>query len=138
MQDLHLHSQFSFDSNTNPEENIKSAIKNGIKIMAFTDHMDNFCQNDRDISFDLGEYFPTIYKLREKYKNQIKILAGIEIGLAYENSDKINEFIDKNPFDFIIGSIHCVEFEDVWSNRKNIEKNPQHYFRKYYEYMLNA
>lgn len=83
MQDLHLHSHFSFDSNTNPEENVKSAIKNKIKIMAFTDHLDNFCQNDRDISFDLDEYFSTIYKLREKYKNQIKILAGIEIGLAY-------------------------------------------------------
>ncbi|MDU5373405.1 PHP domain-containing protein, partial [Anaerococcus vaginalis] len=37
MQDLHLHSHFSFDSNTNPEENVKSAIKNKIKIMAFTD-----------------------------------------------------------------------------------------------------
>lgn len=28
MIDLHLHSHFSFDSNTNPEENVKSAIKN--------------------------------------------------------------------------------------------------------------
>ena len=128
MIDLHLHSHFSFDSNTNPEENVKSAIKNKIKIMAFTDHLDNFCQNDRDISFDLDEYFSTIYKLREKYKNQIKILAGIEIGLAYENADKIDKFIDENPFDFVIGSIHAVEFKDVWLNRKNIEKNQERFF----------
>lgn len=138
MQDLHLHSHFSFDSNTNPEENVKSAIKNKIKIMAFTDHLDNFCQNDRDISFDLDEYFSTIYKLREKYKNQIKILAGIEIGLAYENADKIDKFIDENPFDFVIGSIHAVEFKDVWLNRKNIENNPKYFFKKYYEYMLEC
>lgn len=138
MQDLHLHSEFSFDSYTDPEENIKAAIKNNIKIMAFTDHMDNFCQNDRDISFDLEKYFSTIYKFREKYKNQIKILAGVEVGLAYENADKINQFIDENPFDFIIGSIHAVEFKDIWSNRKIIEKNPKYYFRKYYQYMLES
>lgn len=138
MQDLHLHSNFSFDSNTDPEENIKSAIKNDIKIMAFTDHMDNFCQNSRDISFDLEKYFSTIYKLREKYEDKIKILAGIEVGIAYENADKINEFIEENPFDFVIGSIHAVEFEDVWSNRKNIEKNPEYYYRKYYKYMLDS
>ena len=138
MQDLHLHSEFSFDSYTDPEENIKAAIRNNIKIMAFTDHMDNFCQNDRDISFDLEKYFSTIYKFREKYKNQIKILAGVEVGLAYENADKINQFIDENPFDFIIGSIHAVEFKDIWSNRKIIEKNPKYYFRKYYQYMLES
>lgn len=138
MQDLHLHSEFSFDSYTDPEENIKAAIKNNIKIMAFTDHMDNFCQNDRDISFDLEKYFSTIYKFREKYKNQIKILAGVEVGLAYENADKINQFIDENPFDFIIGSIHAVEFKDIWSNRKIIEENPKYYFRKYYQYMLES
>lgn len=138
MQDLHLHSEFSFDSYTDPEENIKVAIKNKVKIMAFTDHMDNFCQNDRDISFDLEKYFSTIYKFREKYKNQIKILAGVEVGLAYENADKINQFIDENPFDFIIGSIHAVEFKDIWSNRKIIEKNPKYYFRKYYQYMLES
>ena len=138
MQDLHLHSEFSFDSYTDPEENIKAAIRNNIKIMAFTDHMDNFCQNDRDISFDLEKYFSTIYKFREKYKNQIKILAGVEVGLACENADKINQFIDENPFDFIIGSIHAVEFKDIWSNRKIIEENPKYYFRKYYQYMLES
>lgn len=138
MQDLHLHSKFSFDSYTDPEENIKAAIRNNIKIMAFTDHIDNFCQNDRDISFDLEKYFSTIYKFREKYKNQIKILAGVEVGLAYENADKINQFIDENPFDFIIGSIHAVEFNDIWSNRKSIEKNPKYYFKKYYQYMLES
>ena len=138
MQDLHLHSEFSFDSYTDPEENIKAAIKNKVKIMAFTDHMDNFCQNDRDIFFDLEKYFSTIYKFREKYKNQIKILAGVEVGLACENADKINQFIDENPFDFIIGSIHAVEFKDIWSNRKIIEENPKYYFRKYYQYMLES
>ena len=91
MQDLHLHSEFSFDSYTDPEENIKSAIKNNIKIMAFTDHIDIYCQNDENWSFDIDKYFSTIYKLREKYKNQIKILAGVEVGLAYENADKINK-----------------------------------------------
>lgn len=138
MQDLHLHSEFSFDSYTDPEENIKSAIKNNIKIMAFTDHIDIYCQNDENWSFDIDKYFSTIYKLREKYKNQIKILAGVEVGLAYENADKINKFIDDNHFDFAIGSIHAVEFKDIWSNRKNIEKNPKYNFRKYYQYMLES
>lgn len=139
MQDLHMHSKFSFDSLTNPEENIKSCINNNIKIMAFTDHIDKYCQKNRDdMAFDLDEYFSTIYSLREKYKNEIKILAGVEIGIAYENKEEINKLIEDNPFDFIIGSIHAVNFSDVWGQRENIAKDPIKSFRKYYTYMIDS
>lgn len=139
MQDLHMHCKFSFDSHTNPEENIKSCINNNIKIMAFTDHIDKYCQkNADDMTFDLDDYFSTINLLREKYKKDIKILTGVEIGIAYENKDIINKIIKDNPFDFIIGSIHAVEFVDVWGQRKIIEKDPINSFRKYYSYMIDS
>lgn len=139
MQDLHMHSKFSFDSITNPEENVKSCIKNDIKIMAFTDHIDKYCQKDADdMTFDLDQYFSTIYSLREKYKNDIKILAGVEVGIAYENKDIINNLIDEKPFDFVIGSIHAVNFVDVWGQREEIAKDPLNSFRKYYTYMIDS
>lgn len=138
MQDLHLHSSFSFDSSADPEENVKQAIKNDIKIMAFTDHDETFCKHDQTLNFDVKKYFSTIDTLREKYKDQIKILKGIEIGLGPDNADKINDFIDKNDFDFVIGSIHAMDFQDIWQNRKNIEKDPKYHFRKYYQCMLES
>lgn len=139
MQDLHMHSKFSFDSISDPEENIKSCIDNNIKIMAFTDHIDKYCQIDRDdMTFDLDVYFSTIYWLREKYKNDIKILAGVEIGIAYENKNIINKLIEDNPFDFIIGSIHSVNFSNVWGQREKIAKDPINSFRKYYTYMIDS
>lgn len=137
MQDLHLHSNFSFDSSTNPEENIKACINKGIKIMAFTDHIDNYCQKEQNDRLNIDEYFSTIYKLRTQY-DKIEILAGIEVGLAHENKDKIKNFIANNPFDFVIGSIHAIEFEDVWKNRRKIQDDPIAYFRKYYKYMLDS
>jgi predicted metal-dependent phosphoesterase TrpH len=64
--DLHVHTKFSFDNNSEPEENIKTAIKKGLDGIAFTDH-DCFMTKDY------------LTNLRLKYKNYLTILRGIEI-----------------------------------------------------------
>lgn len=140
MQDLHLHCKYSPDSFTNPNENIKKCIEKGLDVMAFTDHVDRFCQNNQnfDLQISTKDYLSFIDNFRKKYKDDIKILKGIEVGIAYENKNKIQDFIEKHNFDFVIGSIHAVNFKDVWSERRNIEKNPVKSFRKYYQYMIDS
>ncbi|MDO4618875.1 MAG: PHP domain-containing protein [Clostridia bacterium] len=71
--DLHNHTTFSYDGQDLPESIIENAIASGINIVGITDHQ--FTDG-----FSLSEYVNTIAKLKEKYKNQIVIKTGLEIG----------------------------------------------------------
>lgn len=63
--DLHVHSKFSGDSNSEPEEIIERAIEIGLDGIAFTEHY----------SYEVSE---PVEALREKYKGEILILRGVE------------------------------------------------------------
>lgn len=137
MMDLHTHTRFSPDSQGDPEENIKVALERGIKVLAFTDHVDRFVHNNGfDYCFDLEEYFSLLRGLREKYRNQIEILIGVEIGLGLEIAQWMDQFMEEHPFDFIIGSIHSVFEEDIAWNRGKLNSDPQKWYQAYYETML--
>jgi predicted metal-dependent phosphoesterase TrpH len=63
--DLHVHTKYSGDNNSEPEAVIKVAISRGIKTVCFTEH--NF--------YHLSDY---VEELREKYKGQIELVRGVE------------------------------------------------------------
>lgn len=83
--DLHNHTKYSYDGSNTPEEIIENAVKNGISAIGITDHQ--FSIGDK-----LGEYLEHIYKCREKYKNEITVLCGLEIGTR----PKPNDFLASN------------------------------------------
>jgi histidinol-phosphatase (PHP family) len=125
MYDYHVHTLFSGDSEMNIEEGIQRAIKKGIKELVFTDHAEfNVWRpennNIEDDMFDVSKYIDTLSKLNMKYKDKINIKIGVEIGLQLEEKERIEKFVQENPFDFIIGSSHTIDRYDL-------------YFRKLYE-----
>ncbi|MBP3626879.1 MAG: histidinol-phosphatase [Clostridia bacterium] len=66
------------------EEYIKTAIKNGIKIMGFSDHApfvypDGFQAGYCIQAEEAEDYIETLKALREKYKGQIEIIIGFEM-----------------------------------------------------------
>ncbi len=63
--DLHVHSRFSGDNDSDPEESIIQAIRLGLAGIAFTEHY----------SYDASD---TVEPLREKYGNAIAIFRGVE------------------------------------------------------------
>jgi HisJ family histidinol phosphate phosphatase len=77
LMDLHNHTTWS-DGDDSPEEIIENAIKNGIALLGISDHYAtskcNSVEPDRLIS-----YIEDITNLKEKYKDKINILIGIEI-----------------------------------------------------------
>ncbi len=132
--DIHLHSDFSTDSGENQERIIETAIKKGLNGLCFTDHMDLYfpveCseKSGGDFTFDLDEYFDHISKLKDLYFERADIRIGIELGFRNEPELKdkcikeYNEMISKYPFDFVIGSTHCLEnidpyWEEYWNGR---------------------
>ena len=80
---LHTHTYRCGHASGTPEQYIKRAIKNGIKVMGFSEHAP--CVSLEGISrfrLSLSEteaYFTEIRELKEKYKDKIEILIGFEM-----------------------------------------------------------
>ena len=105
--DFHCHTKYSFDSKTDPEELILSAISKDLKAIAITDHADVDCE-DQGLYWDFS--FPgrkeCIAELKNKYKDKIKVFYGIEIGQPYNRTEFSKKLIEGNGFDFVLGSVH--------------------------------
>ena len=63
--DLHVHSKFSGDTDSEPEETVLHAIQSNLYGIAFTEHY----------SYEVSEFAE---KLREKYEDRIKVFRGVE------------------------------------------------------------
>lgn len=110
--DFHMHTSFSYDSETAPEEMIRAAIGRGLKTICITDHHDiDFTE---PATTDYEAYWPTLKQLQEKYRDQIEILIGMEFGMQSHLGQVCDELAKKYPFDFVIGSIHVVDGYDPY------------------------
>lgn len=123
--DCHVHTSFSADSSTPMEEQIRAAIRAGIRILTFTEHEDldypysNTPKEEWDSPFliDIPSYRREYERLKKKYEGQITLLFGCELGFAQDRSDlwdRIEHFPDEAPFDFVIGSTHCARRQDPY------------------------
>lgn len=106
MRDVHVHTTFSDGRNT-PEEMVRAAIARGMTTIGFSDHSHtafdkSYCMTRADIP----TYRAEIAALKEKFKDQIEILCGIE-----------QDFYSDAPteeYDYVIGSVHYVKIEEEY------------------------
>ena len=125
MVDYHMHTNFSGDSTADPDNMILTSIQKGAKEICITDHCDP-CYPDASVNFDLKRdvYFDFLERAAHKYKNEIKLKKGIELGLQDGDVLKIcNEIACEYPYDFIIASFHCLDGEDLYL--KDYDKIPK-------------
>ena len=76
--DFHCHTKYSFDSKTDPEELILSAISKDLKAIAITDHADVDCEDQGlywDFSFPGGE---TIQAFADRTRAALKDIFEAE------------------------------------------------------------
>ncbi len=130
--DYHMHTYFSTDSNACPREHILIAIEKGLEEICFTDHQD-FNYPHCPFEIDTTSYFKKLKLLQSEFKDKIKIKIGVEIGLDVEYFDEINEFINANEYDYVIGSIHVIhqtEFYDpaLYFHNKTKEQAHKEFF----------
>ena len=85
--DAHMHTQFSTDSEEPMENMIRESIRRKLCGITFTDHMDyrfpvtydwELGKGEKPFQFDFEKYREAIAVLREKYKEQISIKAGLK------------------------------------------------------------
>ncbi|MBP3877606.1 MAG: histidinol-phosphatase HisJ family protein [Lachnospiraceae bacterium] len=135
--DVHVHSRFSGDSDADPEEVVQRAIRGGLPQLCFTDHIDwDFPVEDMVFDIDFAEYFSTLSALRDKYRGEITILAGVELGMQQHLGPRYRKLLAEYPFDFAIGSQHLVEGMDPYYPETFEGKTDAYIYRKYFEETL--
>lgn len=114
--DYHVHSNFSSDGKVSMEDMINQAIRLGLKTLCFTDHMDFDYPQIGDYSFDLDvkKYYTKLQMMKEKYKSQIELLTGIELGYQPHVIDSMNALVKEYNFDFVINSVHVLDNYDPY------------------------
>lgn len=135
--DVHMHTNFSHDSKSAPEEMILGAIAKGLQAVCFTDHhdKDDFAWGPEEV-FEPEEYFKVMSPLRDKYKDKIDVRIGVEIGLQPYLEPFYREFVKKFPFDFVIGSVHSTHKLDIAHGEIFDGKTDEEVYREVLEEML--
>lgn len=89
--DLHHHTTYSYDGSSSPEEVVQNAIRHEVAVLGITDHQFS-------IGSGLFAYIKEINALKERYRDRISILCGLEIGTR------------PTPHDFLTSSSKDLDF----------------------------
>jgi len=107
---FHTHSNFD-DGRVLIEEYIKEALKQNVAILGFSSH------NPLPFSVDwvvkkeeFTEYCKTVRELAKRYEDRIRILLGLEMDFLSNLNSFYRKGIDLSILDYMIGSIHFVNF----------------------------
>ena len=136
--DAHMHSSFSYDAEVCPKKMIEASIQKGLKAICFTDHYDKDDDQwgEGEQIFDVDEYFTTMPRLREQYRDQIEVRIGVELGLRPHLAEYYSRFVPKYPFDMVIGSVHSVRDVDPASEKLFEGKTDAQVYRMTFEESL--
>lgn len=166
IQDLHAHTYYSFDSQDKIEKVVETTIANGIELLGITDHNYGIAYPSTEMVYDKGpaldsdygsgllRYYDHMKLIKEKYKNRIKILSGIEVAtlickeryalpdktdISYfdyclvENLDNVNHStVHGDIFSFAkrCGCPTGIAHTDMFKFISDIGEEPNSYFRK--------
>ena len=53
-------------------------------------------------------------ELQEKYRDRIDIRFGVELGLQLHLKERMEEYVNAWPFDYVIGSMHVIDGKDPY------------------------
>jgi histidinol-phosphatase (PHP family) len=106
--DYHMHSTFSEDGASSPEEMCRQAIKLGLLEIGFTEHWDVGPYEKNPRFFQPEPWYAELERLRELFTGQLTIRAGIEIAEPHLYLQAAADVLKRAPFDYVLGSVHFV------------------------------
>ncbi|MFW9772711.1 MAG: histidinol-phosphatase HisJ family protein, partial [Candidatus Thorarchaeota archaeon] len=121
LEDYHTHNAACKHASGSIEDYIRSAIRFKLRTIGISDHFPyEFLEDIERIPYDeyaitlpeIENYLTTSEELREKYKDEIIVRIGFEIDFFKNQEPALNTHLNpiKNRLDFIIGSIHILNF----------------------------
>lgn len=134
--DRHVHTCFSTDSGEAPENVLERAISLGMKEIYITDHFDIDYPGD-GFRFDPESYFETLNRLKDSYKDRIKLHIGVEVSMNENIKEQVAELLEKYPWEYSIGSTHIVNGKDPYL-RELFDMDDRAYYRSCFEASLSG
>lgn len=139
--DFHVHSSFSGDCDIPMDNMIQAAINTGLKQICFTEHQDfdypvypGVPQGMFQVNTD--SYLFDLIRLREKYRGQIRVLFGIELGMQPHLAKVHDGYCQAYDFDFIIASSHLCNKKDPYFPEFYEGRTEEEAYREYFSSIL--
>jgi histidinol-phosphatase (PHP family) len=115
MYDFHIHSHFSNDSTSSMLTMAQAAKSLGLKGVCFTDHIDlDYPSTQISFDFSYTDYINELNSIRALFPEDFEIYSGLELGMQPHINAENEALLRDKSFDFIIGSIHCVNKKDMY------------------------
>ncbi|MCD7859704.1 MAG: histidinol-phosphatase HisJ family protein [Firmicutes bacterium] len=136
MFDYHMHSTVSCDGKSSALEMALAAKRAGLREICFTDHIDHEVEGlDERWVFSLADYARAYDALEIP---GLKIRRGMEFGISEHNAEQLRADSVAREYDFIIGSVHCVQGLDVYWPEFWAGRRVEEVYRSYLEQTLRA
>jgi histidinol-phosphatase (PHP family) len=139
--DYHIHTPYCGHAQGRTVDYIEAAIKLGLTEIGFADHLGRYylSRSQRKRHWDWGmdeqevaRYHSEIADLREVYEGRIVIRIGLEVDFVEGAEDLLAPVSKLYPFDFYLGSIHCIP-KFGWQHLAKLENvDPVELFTEYF------
>jgi len=113
MLDLHTHHHRCGHASGTIEQFIQAAIECGLRVIGISDHAPYFASEQDHLHPDTAmaksefpRYVEEVLLLKERYKDRIEVLLGIESDYFPEHEALYKDVYAKFPMDYVIGSVH--------------------------------
>jgi histidinol-phosphatase (PHP family) len=131
--DYHVHSSRSHDCAASIADMCRRAYEIGVSEIGFAEHKD-FDPDDPVVDFfDYDAFMADVDASRAHYGGALKIRAGIEIDYQQWLEDRIANYLDAHPVDFLIGSVHSIRGVVVTSQEYRRTRNRSTAYKDYFE-----
>lgn len=109
--DYHTHTSLCKHAEGNPFDYLKQALIVGLDEYGIADHSPFPALNDgcRMEPEEWPLYLKIVDSLREKAGKKIQIRLGIELDWIPDQMDEVYKLLNKESFDYVIGSVHYID-----------------------------
>lgn len=132
--DSHMHTEVSADSSMKAQEALERAAALGLGAV-FTEHEDMDFPGEKDFTFRPEDYWKKYEALRGKGE---KLRLGVELGMQEGLAEKNRAFVERAPFDQVIGSIHTLLGQDLYYETVYESREKDEIYRLYLETMARC
>ncbi len=119
--DLHVHTNYSFDTNVDMETLARRAVEIGLDAVCFTDHIDINSHRNTFKEFPFEQRLREFERVRKQFEGKVLLLQGYEMGEPHLHP-KETEFLRSLHPDMIIGSVHDAPALDGIADRRKYER----------------
>jgi histidinol-phosphatase (PHP family) len=140
--DYHVHTPYCGHAQGKTIEYIETAIKLGIAEIGFSDHLGRYylAKNQKKRYWDWGmrerdiaRYFSELLDLKEAFEDRITVRIGLEIDYIEGAEHLAEEITSRYPFDYLLGSIHCLPVLGWRHLSQYIKVDPKHVYEAYFD-----